>query len=184
MAERETAKQALKEYAGLSYRDAAALVGHVVASAEREALELLAGDAPLPGSIADSRALRLRYIVEAAGRALRPIEVEVTFRVPPSTAQSIIRRLNATYPRAVDAFLKDAVRRTATVTPTGSAEAGLRYAIYFDEPSALDAANQLLQRRGLTRDVKVRRPEQTLDVPRDIGGTNPLDVLGIPKPRK
>jgi hypothetical protein len=85
----------------------------------------------------------------------------------------------ATYPASVDAHLRETVRRTATVTPTGSTETGLRYSVYFDEPAALDFAHQLLQRRGLTRDVRVRRAEQTLDLPRKIGATNPLDVLGL-----
>ena len=79
----------------------------------------------------------------------------------------------------MDAHLRETVRQTATVTQTGSTDSGLRYAVYFDEPAALDFAHQLLQRRGLTRDVRVRRAEQTLDLPRRIGSTDPLDVLGL-----
>jgi|SRR5882724_7851746 len=181
--DRGAARDSLSEYAGLGTTDAEALVVAVSAAAEREALELLAGDAPVPSSLADARALRLRYITESAGRALKPREVEVILRVSPSTALSVLRRMNATYPRAVDGFLKDVVKKTATVTRTGNQEAGFRYQIYFDEPGGLEYAYQLLQRRGLTHDVRMRRAEQVLDVPRDIGGDDPLEALGL-KPSK
>jgi len=67
--DRAAAKTALEEYAGLDDADAEALLSAVVVAAEREALELLAGDAPVPSSLADARALRLRYITESAQRA-------------------------------------------------------------------------------------------------------------------
>lgn len=92
----------LAEYAGLDPAEAKKLVDAVVAAAEREALELLAGDAPVPSSLADARALRLRYITETAGRALKPREVEVILRLPSTGAVAALRRLNATYPRTVD----------------------------------------------------------------------------------
>jgi hypothetical protein len=177
--DRAAAERALQDYVGLTQQDAKALLRAVLAAAETEALELIAGNTPVPSSVADGRALRLKLICDAAGRMLRPREVEVVLRVPPATAAATIRRMIATYPASVDAHLRETVRRTATVTPTGSTETGLRYSVYFDEPAALDFAHQLLQRRGLTRDVRVRRAEQTLDLPRKIGATNPLDVLGL-----
>jgi hypothetical protein len=182
-ATRDDAKAALIEYAGLSDAQARSLLSAVLAAAEREALELVAGGEPVPSSIADARALRLRYISEAAQRALKPREVEVVLRVAPSTALSTIRRMNAMYARAVDPYLKAIVRDTATVTETGDAETGLRYAVFFDEPTGLDYAYQLLQRRGMTHGVRVQRANQTLDLPRDIGGTNPLTLLGLDVPK-
>jgi hypothetical protein len=182
-ADRDAARAALEEYAGLGKEDAQALLDAVVAAAEREALELLAGDAPVPSSLADARALRLRYVTESVGRALRPREVEVILRVAPSTAVSTLRRLNATYPRAVDAYLKRVIQETSTITETGDQATGYRYEIYFDEPSALDYAYQLLQRRGLTHDVRMRRPDQVLDLPRRIKEQDPLRLLGLKRPR-
>jgi hypothetical protein len=181
-ATRGDAKAALREYAGLSEAGATELLNAVVSAAEREALETVAGGEPVPSSIADARALRLRYICEAAKRVLKPREVEVVMRVAPSTAISIIRRMNATYARPLDEYLKTVVRDTATVTPTGSADTQLRYEIFFDDPTGLDYAHQLLQRRGLTHGVRVRRADQVLDVPRDINGTDPLTVLDLPAP--
>ncbi len=177
--DRSAAETALREYAGLTQADARVLVRAVVVAAEHEALDLIAGDTPVPSSIADGRALRLKRICDEAGRMLRPREVEVVLRVPPATATATVRRMMATYPGSVDRHLRGLLQHTATVTETGSAEGGLRYSIYFDEPAALDFAHQLLQRRGLTRDVRMRRSEQTLDVPRRIGGADPLQTLGI-----
>jgi len=180
--DRIAARSTLIEYAGLQTSDADALVTAVVAAAEREALELLAGDAPVPSSLADARALRLRYITESVGRALKPREVEVILRVSPSTAASALRRMNATYPRAVDSFLKLVVKQTGTVTKTGDQQKGFRYQIYFDDPGGLEYAYQLLQRHGLTHDVRVRRIDQMLDLPRKISNQNPLTVLDLPEP--
>lgn len=180
--DRDAAATTLGEYAGLDAESSKRLVDAVLAGAEREALELLGGDAPVPSSLADARALRLRYITEAANRALKPREVEVILRLSPSAALAALRRLNATYPRSVDSFLRSVVRETATVTSTGDQDAGYRFQIYFDEPAALEYAYQILQRRGLTHDVHVKRQDQVLDLPRRIGDVDPLTVLGIPAP--
>jgi hypothetical protein len=96
---------------------------------------------------------------------------------------AIIKRMNATYARSLDQYQRAVVRDTATVRPTGSADTQLRYDVFFDEPSGLDYAYQLLQRRGLTHGVRLRRAEQVLDLPRDLNGTNPLTALGLEAPK-
>ncbi|HYZ76433.1 MAG TPA: hypothetical protein VE596_03575 [Gaiellaceae bacterium] len=181
-ANRATAITALETYAGLDTQSATDLVEAVVEAAEREALELMAGDAPVPSSLVDARALRLRYITEGAKRALKPREVEVILRAAPSTALSAWRRMNATYPRTADQYLKKVVADTANIRKTGDQKKGYRYEISFDEPTALEYAYQLLQRKGLTHDVRVRRAEQILDLPRRIGEQDPLPVLGLKAP--
>lgn len=181
--DREAAAAMLGDYAGLDAESAKRLVDAVVAGAEREALELLGGDAPVPSSLADARALRLRYITEAADRALKPREVEVILRLSPSGALAALRRLNATYPRTVDGFLRTVVQDTATVTATGNQDTGYRLQIYFDEAVGMEYAYQLLQRRGLTHDVHVKRQDQVLDLPRRINGIDPLTVLGVAAPQ-
>jgi hypothetical protein len=178
----DQAVQIVQEFAGLSPVDAKKLVQAVLQAAEAEAIELMSGEAPVPSNMADARALRLRYICAALGRTLRPLEVEVVFRLAPSTAAAVFRRMQSTYPRAIDPFLKAVVRDSATVTKTGNAEAGLRFQIFFADPAALDYAYQLLQRKGLTKDVKIQRAAQTFDLPRKIGSEDVLQVLGLPEP--
>lgn len=187
MALEENAATVLKTYAGLSANAAAQLIAAVKDAASTEALELIAGTEPVPSNLLDARALRLRRVCEKLGRTLTPREVEVIFRVPPTTASSIDRRMRATYPQAVDAFMRQLVSATASATKTGSTEKGLRYDVAFDDPAALEFAVQILQREGMTRTLKQRRVEQTLDVPRamkDRNGTtrDPLDILDVPKP--
>jgi hypothetical protein len=104
MAVDRDARAALEDYAGLDATQAGSLLDAVLAAAELETLEVLAGDAPAPSSLADARALRLRYLTEKAKRALKPREVEVILRVAPSVALSTLRRINATYPRVVDEY--------------------------------------------------------------------------------
>ena len=180
---RADAKKVLTEYAGVGAAEADRLVKAVVDAAETEALELLGGQEPVPSSILDARALMLRYICQKAGRMLKPRELEVLLRLPTTTAQQVIKRMNATYAQAVDRYLKEIVKNTSTISETGDAEAGFRYEIYFDDPSALEFSYQLLQRKGLTHDVKVRRASQTLDLPRQINGKNPLPELGLDIPK-
>jgi len=175
----DQARQTVEVYAGLSPEESARLVEAAVLAARREALEWIAGDAPIPTNMPDARALRLRYICEELGRVLRPREIEVIFRTSPTGAASIDTRMRSTYARAVDEFLRRVVRESATVRQTGDAESGFRYEIYFDEAAGLEYAKQLLDRNGLRRDIKVRRPSQTLDLPREINDTNVLDVLGL-----
>jgi hypothetical protein len=183
----DDAASVMRTYAGLGTDDAAALVAAVQAAVVREALDVIAGDAPVASNLTDSRALRLRRICEELGRTLTPREVEVVFRLPPQAAGSVDRRMRATYPQAVDGFMRSLVSDTATATKTGDADKGFRYDVFFDDRAALEFAVQILQREGMTRNLKQRSTEQVLDVPRsmrDRQGTDrdPLDVLGVTKP--
>jgi hypothetical protein len=181
--ENATAEEVLREYAGLSKPGASALLEAILAAAQREALELIAGDEPVPSSLTDLRSLRLRYITECAERALKPREIEVILRASPSTALGALRRLNATYPRVVDQNMKDVVKETSKATATGNGEDGFRYEVSFDELTALEYAYQVLQRSGLAHDVKLKRGDQIMDLPRKIGEVDPLDVLEVEKPK-
>lgn len=173
----------LTTYAGLGDQGAQALLTAVKQAAEEEVLDTIAGNGPLPTAVMDLRALRLLRISRKAGRLLRPREVEVIFRVAANTAESIDRRMRSTYPQGIDGFLRTMVHDTATVSKAGT-DAKPRYEISFDEPAGLEYARQLLAREGLTRDVKVSRSTQTLDLPARMGADkrNPLDVLGLEKP--
>ena len=179
MADAASAAKALQTYAGLTAAEAKRVVDAVVEGAKREALELIAGGESFPSTVNDLRALRLRYVCEQLGRVLRPIEVEVVFRLPPTSARTLLRKMSATYPGAVDELMTKGLASAASVRKTG-ADPDFRYEIFFGDTVSADHAYQLLQRNGLVQDV--RRRVQVLDVPRKIGGKDPLDVLGLPKP--
>ncbi len=77
--------------------------------------------------------------------------------------------------------MKVVIKETSMAVATKT-EGNFRYRVSFDESTALEYAYQVLQRNGLTHDVKLKRSEQALDLPREIAGRDPLDVLGIKKP--
>lgn len=186
MASRKDAEKTLCDYAGISEPDAKALVKAVVQAAEDEALELIAGSAPVPTNMGDARALRLRYIAQARKRSLGQREVEVVFRLGPSQATTTITRMQATYAQDVDELLKARLKAVATAKNSGQA-GDLRYEVHFDDASTFEFAYQLLQRSQLDHDVRRKKSSQILDMPRKITDNagverNPLEVLGIAKP--
>jgi hypothetical protein len=188
MADARDAKQVLTTFGGLSDEDAEQLVEAVVTAARAEVLDQIAGAAPAPSSVVDLRALRLRYICAAVGRMLSRREVELLFRLTPTAADSVIRRLQALYPAAVEEFLAALVARgsvTATGTAGGENEG---WEIYFPEPAGLEHARQLLDRRRLGDAARVNRQAQTLRVPRVVTARagqahDPLAILGLKPPR-
>ena len=186
MASRAEAEQTLTEYAGISEETAKEVVDAVVAAAEEEALELIAGSAPVATNMGDARALRLRYISKARQQSLSQREVGVIFRLGPAQAASTIDRMQATYAQEVDELFKARLANAASVEKTG-ALGNYRYSVHFDDKASFEYAHQLLQRTRLDHDVR-RKANQTLDMPRKIKGADgeerdPLDVLGIPVPR-
>lgn len=179
MADAASAAKALQTYAGLSAAEAKRVVDAVVEGAKREALELIAGGESFPSAVNDIRALRLRYVSEQLGRVLRPREIEIVFRIPASSARTLVRKLGATYPSIVDELMTKGLPEASVVHKTG-ADPDFRYEVVFDDAVYAEHAYNVLQRNGLVRDV--RRRGQTLDLPRKIKGKDPLDVLGIPQP--
>jgi hypothetical protein len=185
MPTRDDAVLVLVDYAGLDKAAATALLEAVVQAAEDEILDTLAGTGPMPTAMADVRALRLRRICERAGRLLTRREIEVVFRVAASPADTIDRKMRSTYPQAIDEFMRERVRQTATVENLGRAKAA-RYRVTFDDTAGFESAQTLLGRAGLTRDVRAAKATLSLDLPAqmNVGGTarNPLDTLGLKKP--
>ena len=183
MATEEDAKHVLVTFGGLADEDADELVAAVIAAARQEMLDHVVGVAPVPSSAVDIRALRLRYISEALGRMLSRREVELLFRLAPGPADSVIRRLQALYPSAVEDYLEALVGR-GRVTATGTAAGGDEgWEIYFPEPAGLEHARQLFDRRRID-DFRIRRSAQTLEVRRTVTDRNgdehdPLEILGL-----
>jgi hypothetical protein len=186
MASRQEAESTLVEYAGISKEAAKDVVNAVIAAAKEEALELIAGSAPVPTNMGDARALRLRYISQARQQSLSQREVGVIFRLGPTQAAGTIDRMQATYAQEVDGLFRARLAEAASVEKTGSM-GNYRYSVHFDDKASFEYAHQFLQRSHVDHDVR-RKPNQTLDMPRKIKDQHgqerdPLDVLGIPIPK-
>jgi hypothetical protein len=184
MATEDEAAQIARRYAGLTAEQARAFVKAVIAGARAEALELIAGAEAVPTSLADTRALRLRYVCQELGRPVRSREVEVIFRVTPSTAAGILRRMQATYMTVLEELFQSRLRESGRAVHAGNLD-DPRYEISFEDETVLDYARQVLEREGMTRGVTVRRSTLVLDVPNRIEDRtgkqrDVAEVLGIP----
>jgi hypothetical protein len=182
----DDATQRIETEIGLSRDDAIALVDALKLASIDEALDLVVGNSSVPSNLTDTRALKLLRVCRAAGRLLSVRETQVIFRLPRSGASGVIRRMEANYPWEVAAFARESIVAGAQATKTVVAGKD-RYEVFFRDPAALEYANELLRRRGMTRGVQVRVSEQIIDVPRqvpDAAGamTDPLDVWGLAKP--
>jgi hypothetical protein len=183
----QAAAATLKTYAGLADGDAAALVEKLKEAAAQETVDVVAGVAPVPSNMTDSRALRLRYICRVLGRKLTPREIEVVFRLTPSQASTVQGRMAALYPDDIESFMRGLVSSAGEAVPTGSAGAGdLGYEISFDEPAAYDFAIQLLEREGMTHLLRKHPSRLSIEVRdkmKDRYGNDrdPVSVLAVPK---
>lgn len=179
---RREAVSAVARQASLTAADADELVRAVEDAVVDEARDTIAGSSPVPSTMSDARAARLAYVVRRLKRPLRRREVEIVFRVTPSTARSIVGRMHATYPDALDeqALLR-AVRASAHPEDLGRAGGRRRYRIAFDDESGFNAAYALLNQRGLIEDVRRDERALTFELPQRMGPRreDPLDMLGI-----
>jgi hypothetical protein len=172
--------------------DLQALLDAIEAAAIEEALDLIAGTDPIPSSMLDARALRLRRICETLGRGLSEREIEVVFRIASSAARSVESRMQATYPRQMDRIRearKQAMRSGATVLRIHPAGEDERYKVHFPQPSALALARELLANENCLEGVECRDEEHLilpLSVQTPAGQrVNPLtDILGLAEPRR
>jgi hypothetical protein len=113
-------------------------------------------------------------------------EVEIVFRVAPTTARSILTTMLATYEEALREKFLDRMRADATVLKTGTDDTGLTWTLRFTEPSTFDAARAELGRLGFGADVESNTAQRTLTVPRSIRrgskSKDPLGELGLKAP--
>lgn len=168
------------------------LVDAIETAAKEEAFDLVAGTDPIPSSMVDARALRLRRICETLKRGLTLREIQVVLRVGESTARSIDSRMRATYPRQMDDIREarlEAMRAAAKPKVERPDGGDLRYKIHFSQPSAIDLAHELLADAGYLNGVE-RPDDENLILPlrakaRDGRRINLLtEILGLPDPEQ
>jgi hypothetical protein len=180
VATKEEAVAAVRRRTGLGEGDAKQLVNAVVAAAQDEALDVIAGQEPVPSALADARALRLRRIAKTLGRSLRQREVEAVFRLDPTGASRVIGKMVATYPAVAEDLLgaevADVLADPRNRSREGSAGAGWRYVISFDERTQVDHAAALFARHGLARHV-LRVTGRSLEVDAEIGKQDAIELL-------
>jgi len=171
---------------GVDEAEAERLVDAALAGIVDQALETISGYGPVPTAMGDLKADQVRYACLRAGRMLKQKEVEVLFRVKPTTARNILSGLRAVYGGLLRDQALAEMRSDATVTGGGSAETELTWRIKFTERATYDSALAELGRQRLL-DVADERPMQrTVEIPRRIRRgskvVKPLELLGIHAP--
>ena len=180
MASRQDAIDVVRSRTGLAAGAAGTLVDAFLAAVRQEALDLIAGDQPVPSALNDVRALRLRYLAEELNRPPTQREVGVLFRLTRSGAAAVISRMNATYATLSEGLLRVSVLAVLSdpqnVKLEGSANAGWRYIVAFDERAQVDYVAAVLERNGRGRAV-VRTTSRAIEVEQKIGNQDTIDLL-------
>jgi hypothetical protein len=179
-AARAYAVDRLMTLGGLSKDAATALVDAAVGGAVDHAFELINGTGPVPTSMTTAKADQLRWICDRLGRLVSQREVELVFRITPTSARTILNTMLATYEEGLREQFLARMRADATVLPTGNDEEGLTWTLRFSEASTYDAAWSELARLGLLGEAEGHVSPRKITVPRRaaLGGSrNPEDVL-------
>jgi hypothetical protein len=184
--QRSIAVQRLQALAGLAKLDAERLVDAAVAGAVDQAFELINGAGPVPTSMTTSKADRLRFICDRAGRILSQREVEILFRVTSAAARSIMTTMLATYEEALREKFVERMRSDAAITASGSDDMGLTWTLRFSESGTLDTAWSEITRLRLTGIAEINAARRSVTIPREaqVDGESEdvLKLLGIPEP--
>jgi hypothetical protein len=171
---------------GLSHDRATALVDAMVDGAVDHAFELINGSGPVPTSMSTSKADQLRWICERLGRLVTQREVEILFRITPTSARTILNTMLATYEEGLHEQFLARMRDDATVVPSGTEDAGLTWTLRFTEASTYETAMSELARADLLRQSEAQASHHRVVVPRmaAVGGrkVDVLAALGLSEP--
>lgn len=168
----------LETLGGLSQEQAIALVDAVVAGAVDHAFELINGAGPVPTSMTTAKADQLRWVCERLGRLVSQREVELVFRITPTSARTVLNTMLATYEEGLHEQFLARMRDDATVLPSGTEDAGLTWTLRFTEASTYEAALSELARLDLLRQSDVQASHHRITVPRvATAGGRKVDVL-------
>lgn len=184
--ERARARAILQDELGIEENPAQLLLDHAERAARFDAVQAIVSGEPLPTTVADQRALRLRHICKSAGRFLSPHETAVLLRVSRDTANSLLKRVQTTYGLSLEPELKQHLVDSATAVDAGQGD----YRITFDDPVAMSYAVRLLARRRVTHGIRENRSRLQITVAQtvealdegEMNSVDSCDLIGIDKP--
>jgi hypothetical protein len=154
-----------------------------------DALETIGGTGPVPTALGDVRAARLLEVCKLRNEILSDEVVAALFRVMPSTAGAITRRMQATYEAALQGSLKaHMIAMAKRSSPAKAAGEAPKHRVVFATAAAFAHAIKTIAAAGLMGEVSVDRSKRSIEFPQEIeivrGGTKQKiqiakDILGL-----
>jgi hypothetical protein len=182
---REEACRRLADSAGITTERAGELLDAATRAAMVEVYDSLAGNAPLPSSVSDLRALRLYRISALLGATPTTDEVGALMRIPLTAAASTVRRMEASFPAIRERDLLGAVARVRSRPSLCrvEGEASDWYRVAYRDEHDLLAFLAKLRRLGVTDVRPVADDELARSIPKETpAGLNVLDELDLQRP--
>ena len=156
-----------------------------------DTLETIGGSGPVPTALTDVRAARLLELSKLRNEILDDEVVAALFRIMPTTAGSVTRRMQATYEAALQDSLKAHMVANVKVSkpPKESGESP-KMRVTFATAAAFSHALKLIAAARLTGEVSTDRVKRSIEFPQKVevtrGGAKrqfqiAYDVLEIPR---
>jgi hypothetical protein len=174
---------------GAGIKDVDEFLKLVLAAAAADALQGIGGSGPVPTALSDVRASLLLQVCRLRGEILPDEVVAALFRVMPSTAAGITRRMHATYEEALeDPLTAHMLARARLSAPPKEESANPRHRVRFGTGAAYQHAVKLIAARGLLDEVSLEPGRRTIEFDQVVtvkegGGSTKLriakDVLGL-----
>jgi hypothetical protein len=145
-------------------------------------LQVIGGRGPVPTALSDVRAAWLFELCKLCDDILSDEVVAVLFRVMPSTAGSVTRRMQATYEAELDGPLTTHMRAMAKRVPPPTKKGPnqpARYRIAFATQAAFAHAVRMITAQGLAREVSEFRAMRSLEFPKQIKVTRDAKQVDI-----
>ncbi len=134
-----------------------------------DALETVGGSGPVPTALNDVRAARLLELCKLRSEIFPDEIVAVLFRVMPSTAGAITRRMQATYEAALQNSLKAHMIATAKLSyPKKETGQAPKHRVAFATAAAFAYAVKTIAAAGLIGEVSLDRSKRSIEFPQEI----------------
>jgi hypothetical protein len=135
-----------------------------------DTLETIGGLGPVPTALSDVRAARLLELCKLRKEILSDEVVATLFRVMPSTAGSITRRMQATYEATLEEALRAHMIASAKLSYPVKKEEGeaAKHKVTFATAAAYSHALKTIAAAGLTGEISEERPTRAIVFPQEI----------------
>ena len=134
-----------------------------------DALKTVGGSGPVPTALSDVRAARLLELCKLRKEILPDEVVAVLFRIMPTTATSVTRRMQATYEAALEESLRAHMVAAAKLTsPRKHADDPPKHRVTFATAASFSYALKTIAAQGLTGEVTVEQSARAIEFPQQI----------------